>query len=52
MGKPDEGTQVAELYATICAALGIDYEKENITPANRPIALVDEGGSPIKELLA
>jgi hypothetical protein len=43
---------VASLYATICAALGVDPKKENISPEGRPIGLVDRGGEPIKELLS
>ncbi|HUY33293.1 MAG TPA: DUF1501 domain-containing protein [Pirellulales bacterium] len=42
---------IAELYATICAALGVDHKKENISPEGRPIPLVDRGGEPIKELV-
>jgi hypothetical protein len=42
---------VAELYATICAAVGVDHKKENISPEGRPIPLVDRGGEPIEELL-
>ena len=49
--KPKEGTSVPDLHATICAALGIDHKKENYTPDERPIALVDEGGKPIKKLI-
>jgi len=52
MGKPGEGTQVADLYATICAGLGIDHEKENTTPEDRPIRLVEDGGQPIKALIS
>ena len=52
IGKADEGTQVADLYATICAAVGVDHETENWTSGDRPIRLVDDGGEPIKELLA
>lgn len=52
MGKPEEGTKVADLYATICAAVGVDHELENITAGERPIGIVDEGGKPITELLA
>ena len=52
LDKPKEGTHVADLHATICAALGIDHKNENMTKDDRPIGLVDEGGSPIKELIA
>lgn len=43
---------VADLYATFCAALGIDYTKENISPEGRPIPIVDRGGMPLKELIS
>ena len=38
-------------YPTICAALGINYKKDNYTPEGRPIALTDEGGKPVAELV-
>jgi len=43
--------KVADLYATICTALGIDPKKENISPEGRPIPLVDRAGKAIKELV-
>jgi len=48
----DRPVNVAELYATFCASLGIDPKKENISPEGRPIPLVDRGAVPIKELIA
>jgi len=47
----DRPVTVPEFYATMCAALGVDYEKDNYTPEGRPIGLVDEGGRPISELV-
>lgn len=41
-----------DLLATICAAVGIDHAKENITPIGRPIAIVEKGGEPMGELFA
>jgi uncharacterized protein (DUF1501 family) len=41
---------VPELFATICGALGIDHNKENISSEGRPIAIVKDG-EPIRELL-
>jgi hypothetical protein len=43
---------VPDYLATICAALGIDHTKENITEEGRPIPIVDRGHKPIRELLA
>ena len=43
---------VADFYATICSALGLDPSKENISPEGRPIPIVDRGGTPIRELIA
>ncbi len=47
----DRPVTVPEFYATICAALGVDHEKDNYTPEGRPIGIVDEGGRPIGELV-
>jgi uncharacterized protein (DUF1501 family) len=60
VGKTDAGGEavadrlvtVADLYATICAGVGIKHTKENISPEGRPIPIVDRGGAPIKELVA
>ena len=43
--------KVADLMMTICAALGIDPAKQNMSNVGRPIRLADPNGSPIKELL-
>ncbi|HEX5497801.1 MAG TPA: DUF1501 domain-containing protein, partial [Thermomicrobiales bacterium] len=47
----DRPVSVAELYATICSALGIDPKTENISPEGRPISIVDRPAEAIKELL-
>ena len=47
----DRPIEVADLHATFCHALGIDHEKEVMTPLARPMKLVDNG-SPISELFA
>ena len=50
--KPDQRpVEVPDLHATFCHALGIDHEKEVMTPLQRPMKLVD-GGSPVNELFA
>jgi hypothetical protein len=43
--------KVADIHATICAALGIDYTKTVMTPLQRQMRLVRETGTPIRELL-
>lgn len=47
--EPDSPVKVADLHATIQHALGIDFEYEVMTSANRPIALSE--GRVIRELL-
>jgi uncharacterized protein (DUF1501 family) len=59
IGKTDrEGASVVDrristidFLATVCAILGINCNKQNHTPSNRPIRIVDKGSNPIKELL-
>ena len=41
-----------DFLATVCQVLGIDYNKQNPTPINRPIRIVEKGAEPIKEVLA
>jgi hypothetical protein len=48
----DRPVKIADLYATICASLGIDPTKENLSPEGRPIGLVDRGGEVVRELIA
>ena len=45
----DRPVEVQDLHATFCHALGIDAEKEVMTPLQRPMKLVD-GGAPVLEL--
>ena len=40
---------VADLAATIYKALGVDLDREYMTPQNRPV-LVNYGGTPVEEL--
>jgi uncharacterized protein (DUF1501 family) len=59
VGKTDsEGAAVVErrtsaidFLATVCTILGINYNKQNTTPSNRPVRIVDKGANPVKELL-
>ena len=41
---------IGDVLATLCAALGVPPESENVTPANRPIKIAE--GSPISDILA
>lgn len=45
----DRPVQVPDLHATVCHALGINSDKEVMTPLARPMKLVD-GGKPVIEL--
>jgi hypothetical protein len=47
----DRPVQVPDLHATVCQALGINPNKEVMTPLQRPMKLVD-GGTPVTELFA
>ena len=42
---------VPDLFATICLALGIDYNKQNDSNVRRPIRLAEKGAVPIKEII-
>lgn len=44
--------QVADIHATICHALGIDFTREVITPQGRPMRLVRKEAAPISEILS
>ncbi|MEX0585484.1 MAG: DUF1501 domain-containing protein [Pirellulales bacterium] len=52
MEVEDRPVGVPEFFATICAALDIDYRKDNASPEGRPIAIVDGRADPVKELLS
>jgi hypothetical protein len=43
---------VPELLATVCKALGIDHEKQNLSNVGRPIRIVAPGTKPVQEALA
>lgn len=52
----DDGTEVTDgkvdvgdVLATLCASLGLDHERANVSPEGRPIKLAE--GQPIRELL-
>jgi uncharacterized protein (DUF1501 family) len=42
--------QIGDVLATLCAALGVPPDHENVTPMGRPIRVAE--GTPIRELLA
>jgi hypothetical protein len=41
---------VAELFASLALALGIDAGEVHVTPEGRPVTTVDEAGKPISEM--
>jgi len=45
-------TTTADMLATLCLALGIDYEKQNMSNVGRPIRIVDKGANPVTEVIA
>jgi hypothetical protein len=47
----DRPVKVSHLHASVCHALGIDPNKEVMTPLQRPMKLVDSG-KPVEELFA
>ncbi|MBM3983548.1 MAG: DUF1501 domain-containing protein [Planctomycetes bacterium] len=51
MQPKDRPVKVSHLHASICHALGIDPNKEVMTPLQRPMKLVDNG-KPVDELFA
>jgi hypothetical protein len=40
---------IGDVLATLCTALGIEPESENITPGDRPIKIAE--GAPIRDIL-
>ncbi|HVL13366.1 MAG TPA: DUF1501 domain-containing protein [Gemmata sp.] len=45
-------TTTLDMLATLCLALGIDYEKTNPSNVGRPIRIVDKPCEPVKEVVA
>jgi hypothetical protein len=52
MTVEDRPTTTRDMLATLCLALGIDYEKTNPSNVGRPIRIVDKPCDPIREVLA
>jgi hypothetical protein len=48
----DRPVRISDLYATICAGIGVSPDHENISPEGRPIPLVEQGGKVIEEIAA
>jgi uncharacterized protein (DUF1501 family) len=48
----DRPVSVPELLASVCRALGIDHEKQNMSNVGRPIRIVAPGTKPVQEVLA
>jgi hypothetical protein len=42
---------VPDLLATVCLALGVDPNKQNLSNVNRPIRIVDPKAEPLREVL-
>ena len=47
---PDHPVEIADVHATVLAAVGLDPAKENVSPVGRPIKL--SAGRPVEALLA
>ena len=52
MEPKERPVAVADLHASICYALGVDYAKGMTTPLGRPMKLVKEGAQPVTELFS
>jgi hypothetical protein len=52
MTVAEKPVTVPNFLATVCKALGVDPEKQNMSNVGRPIRLADAGSKPIKEVLA
>jgi uncharacterized protein (DUF1501 family) len=45
-------TPTVDFLATVCSAVGIDFEKQNMSNVKRPIRIVEKGAKPVTEVLA
>jgi hypothetical protein len=52
MEVTDRPTSSADFLATVCQALGINHEKENMSNVGRPIPIADRGANPVMEVVA
>ena len=51
MKVDDRPVSVQDLFATMCAVLGLDSMKQNISNVGRPIRLADPTAKPIREIV-
>jgi hypothetical protein len=51
MAIKDRPVTVPQLLATVCQALGIDHQKQNMSNVGRPIRITDHGTQPVQEAL-
>jgi hypothetical protein len=52
MGVKERPVAVPEFLATICQALGIDHQKQNVSNVGRPIRIVAPGTKAVQEALS
>jgi hypothetical protein len=52
MAVEERPTSTLDLLATVCTALGIDYDKQNMSNVGRPIRIVDRSAKPVTEVVA
>jgi hypothetical protein len=52
MEVTDRPTSSADFLATVCQALGINHEKENMSNVGRPIPIADRGANPVMAVVA
>ena len=52
MTVEERPTTTLDMLATLCLALGIDFEKTNPSNVGRPIRIVDKPCNPLKEVVA
>jgi hypothetical protein len=48
----DRPVSTIDLLATVCLALGVDYDKQNLSNVGRPIRIVDRLARPVTEVVA
>ena len=52
MTAEDRPVTQSDLLATLCRALGVDPDRQNMSNVGRPIRIADAGAKPITEVLA